>query len=67
MGVLARRLTKQNLNQVEVFIDDVQNQYIKVQDVPDTFTQGRSVFKVLGSGLLIYEQEHPYYSSPNIQ
>jgi len=52
MGVLARRLTKQNLNQVEVFIDDVQNQYIKVQDVPDTFTQGRSVFKVLGSGLL---------------
>jgi len=52
MGVLARRLTKQNLNQVEVFIDDVQNEYIKVQDVPDTFTQGRSVFKVLGSGLL---------------
>tara|TARA_R110002012_G_scaffold3250_1_gene15139 strand:- start:1502 stop:7051 length:5550 start_codon:yes stop_codon:yes gene_type:complete len=52
MGVLARRLTKQNLNQVEVFIDDTQNQYIKVQDVPDTFTQGRTVFKVLGSDLL---------------
>jgi hypothetical protein len=52
MGVLARRLTKQNLNEVEVFIDDVQNEYVKVQDVPDTFTQGRTVFKILGSDLL---------------
>ena len=52
MGVLARRLIKQDLDKVEVFLDDIQNEYIKVIDMPDTFTQGRAAFKILGSDFL---------------
>ena len=52
MGVLPRRLIKQNLNQVEVFIQDDNNEFIVVQDIPDTFGQGRSSFKVFGSDFL---------------
>ena len=52
MGVLPRRLIKQNLNEVEVFIQDDNNEFIVVQDLPDTFGQGRSSFKVFGSDFL---------------
>ena len=54
MGVLTRRRIKENLNQVDVFINDTQNEYFKVQDLPDTFSQGRSAFKIFGetNGLL---------------
>ena len=52
MGVLPRRLIKQNLNQVEVFLQDDNNEFIVVQDLPDTFGQGRSSFKVFGSDFL---------------
>ncbi len=52
MGFIPRRRIKENLKDVQVFIDDTQNEYIKVQDIPDTFVQGRSAFKVFGSTLL---------------
>ena len=52
MGVLPRRLIKQNLSQVEVFLEDTRNDYFAVQDIPDTFTQGRSSFKIFGSDFL---------------
>ena len=52
MGVLTRRRIKENLNQVDVFVDDLKNDYFKVLDIPDTFTQGRSAFKIFGSPLL---------------
>ena len=52
MGVLPRRLIKQNLNEVEVFLQDDNNEFIVVQDIPDTFGQGRASFKVFGSDLL---------------
>ena len=52
MGVLPRRLIKQNLNLVEVFLQDDNNEFIVVQDLPDTFGQGRSSFKVFGSDFL---------------
>ena len=38
MGVLARRLIKQDLDKVEVFLDDIQNEYIKVIDMPILYT-----------------------------
>ena len=39
MGFLPKRLTLQNLNQVSVFIEDTNNEYFNVQDVPDTLTR----------------------------
>ena len=52
MGVIPRRRIIQNLKEVEVFVEDIQNEYFRVQDVPDTFVQGRSAFKIIGSPLL---------------
>ena len=52
MGVLTRRRIKEDLNQVDVLIEDLQNEYFKVLDIPDTFSQGRSAFKIFGSDLL---------------
>ena len=53
MGFLPRRRTKENLNQVDVFYTDVNNDIFVVQDVPDTFVQGRSAFKIFGSDFLL--------------
>ena len=52
MGVIPRRRIIQNLKEVEVFVEDIQNEYFRVQDVPDTFVQGRSAFKIFGSQFL---------------
>ena len=52
MGVLTRRLIKQDLDKVDVFIEDTNNEYFVVQDIPDTFTQGRTTFKIFGSNFL---------------
>ena len=52
MGVIPRRRIIQNLKEAEVFVEDIQNEYFRVQDVPDTFVQGRSAFKIFGSPLL---------------
>ena len=52
MGFLPKRLTLQNLDQVSVFIEDTNNEYFNVQDVPDTLTQGRYAFKLFGSNFL---------------
>ena len=49
MGFLPKRLTLQNLDQVSVFIEDTDNQYFNVQDLPETLTQGRHAFKLFGS------------------
>ena len=52
MGFLPKRLTLQNLDQVSVFIEDTNNEYFNVQEVPETITQGRYAFKVFGSDFL---------------
>ena len=52
MGVLTRRLIKQNLDQVDVFMHDSTNDFFVVQDLPQTFTQGRNTFKIFGSKFL---------------
>ena len=52
MGFIPRRRIKENLREVEVFLEDRDNSIFKVQDVPDTFVQGRSAFKIFGSRLL---------------
>ena len=44
MGFLPKRLTLQNLDQVSVFIEDTNNEYFNVQEVPETITQGRYAF-----------------------
>ena len=52
MGFIPRRRIKENLIDVQVFLEDRDNTVFKVQDIPDTFVQGRSAFKIFGSELL---------------
>ena len=52
MGFIPRRRIKENLKQADVFLEDRDNTIFKVQDVPDTFVQGRSAFKIFGSQFL---------------
>ena len=52
MGFITRRRIKENLKDVEVFLEDTDNRIFVVQDVPDTFMQGRSAFKLFGSDFL---------------
>ena len=52
MGFIPRRRIKENLREVEVFYEDTNNEIFKVQDIPDTFVQGRSAFKIFGSRVL---------------
>ena len=52
MGFIAKRLIKQDLNLVDVLIQDTQNEYFNVVEMPTTFTQGRSAFKIFGSEFL---------------
>ena len=52
MGVIARRLIKENYHEVEVFINDTTNTYFNIEEFPTTFTQGRSAFKIFGSEFL---------------
>ena len=52
MGFIPRRRIIENLNTTQVFVQDTQNEYFIVQDIPDTFVQGRSAFKVFGSQFL---------------
>ena len=48
MGFIPRRRIKENLRDVQVFLEDRDNTVFKVQDIPDTFVQGRSAFKIFG-------------------
>ena len=52
MGVFTRRLIKEDLDKVNVFLEDINNEYFVVQDLPDTFSQGRTTFKIFGSSFL---------------
>ena len=52
MGFIPRRLIRENLRDVDVFLEDRDNRIFKVQDIPDTFVQGRSAFKIFGSQFL---------------
>ena len=52
MGFIPRRRIKENLRDVQVFLEDRDNTVFKVQDIPDTFVQGRSAFKIFGSRVL---------------
>ena len=52
MGFIARRLIKQNLNLLDVLVEDTNNTFFNVVEVPTTFTQGRSSFKIFGSQFL---------------
>jgi len=52
MGFLPKRITLQNLDKVSVYIEDTNNEYFNIQEVPETLTQGRHAFKIFGSDLL---------------
>ena len=52
MGFIARRLIKQNLNLLDVLVEDENNSFFNVVEVPTTFTSGRSSFKIFGSQFL---------------
>jgi len=52
MGFIPRRLIKQNLNTIDVLVQDNQNEYFNVVEMPSTLTQGRASFKLFGSEFL---------------
>mgnify|MGYP003123891195 CR=1 FL=1 len=52
MGFIARRLIKQNLNTIDVLLEDTNNSFFNVVELPTTLTQGRASFKIFGSRLL---------------
>ena len=52
MGFLPRRLIKQNLHLVDVYVEDLQNEFFNIVELPETFTSGRSAFKIFGSDKL---------------
>ena len=52
MGFLPRRLIKQDLHLVDVYVEDLQNEFFNIVELPETFTSGRSAFKIFGSDLL---------------
>ena len=52
MGFLPKRITLQKLNQISVYIEDTNNIYFGVQEVPETLTQGRYAFKIFGYWML---------------
>ena len=52
MGVFTRRIIKEDLDKVNVFLEDTNNEIFVVQDLPDTFGQGRTAFKIFGSNFL---------------
>ena len=52
MGFIPRRRIKENLRELDVFIEDTNNSIFIVQELPDTFVQGRTAFKIFGSNFL---------------
>ena len=46
MGFIPRRRIKENLRELDVFIEDTNNSIFIVQELPDTFVQGRTAFKI---------------------
>ena len=52
MNIIPRRLIRQDLDLVDVFIEDTENEFIVVKDIPDVFSQGRNTFKIFGSDFL---------------
>ena len=52
MNIIPRRLVRQDLDLVDVFIEDTENEFIVVKDIPDVFSQGRNTFKIFGSEFL---------------
>ena len=52
MGVIPRRLIKDNLHKIEVLVNDTNNDYFNLFEFPEVFVQGRSAFKIAGSELL---------------
>ena len=52
MGFIAKRLIKYNYDLVDVLVQDSQNEYFNIVELPTTLTQGRSAFKIFGSDLL---------------
>ena len=68
MGVFTRRLIKENLDQVSVFLEDTRNEIFVVQDLPDTFGQGRTAFAAIALigpwAQLDFVLCHAVYSAP---
>ena len=52
MGFIPRRRIKENLRELDVFLEDMDNRIFVIQDLPDTFVQGRTAFKIFGSEFL---------------
>ena len=55
MAILKKTSFKQNLEQISVYVTDVDpnSQYFRVTDLPDTFTGGKNAFLIQGSTNLV--------------
>ncbi len=55
MAILKKTSFKQNLEQISVYVNDVDpnSQYFRVTDLPDTFTGGKNAFLIQGSENLV--------------
>ncbi len=55
MAILKKTSFKQNLDQISVYVNDVDpnSQYFRVTDLPDTFTGGKNAFLIQGSENLV--------------
>ena len=52
MNIIPRRLARQDLDLADVFLEDTENEYIVVKEIPEVFSQGRNTFKIFGSEFL---------------
>ena len=55
MAILKKTSFKQNLEQISVYVNDVDpnSQYFRITDLPDTFTGGKNAFLIQGSENLV--------------
>ena len=53
MAILKKTLFKEDLYKYNVFVNDTDNTYFKVSEIPDVFTGGKNAFLVAGSEYLV--------------
>ena len=55
MAILKKTLFPEDLNKYSVFLNDTDNRYFKVSEIPDVFTGGKNAFLIAGSEHLVHD------------
>lgn len=53
MAILKKTLFPEDLNKYSVFLNDTDNRYFKISELPDVFTGGKNAFLIAGSEHLV--------------